>query len=159
MAAMTEIEAYYNKFNEEKRLDSRHGRVEFNTSMKYIHDYINECRYRGIADSNIHILDIGAGTGRYSVPLADEGYDVTAVELVKHNLGILKAKKSSVNARQGNALNLSKLPENFYDVTLLFGPMYHLFDENDKLKALNEAKRVTKKGGVILVAYVMNECF
>ena len=55
-----------------KRLDSRHGRVEFNTSMKYIHDYINECRYRGIADSNIHILDIGAGTGRYSVPLADE---------------------------------------------------------------------------------------
>ena len=37
---------------------------------------------------------------RYSVPLADEGYDVTAVELVKHNLGILKAKKSSVNARQ-----------------------------------------------------------
>ena len=84
MAAMTEIEAYYNKFNEEKRLDSRHGRVEFNTSMKYIHDYINECRYRGIADSNIHILDIGAGTGRYSVPLADEGYDVTAVELVKH---------------------------------------------------------------------------
>ena len=157
MAAMTEIEAYYNKFNEEKRLDSRHGRVEFNTSMKYIHDYINECRYRGIADSNIHILDIGAGTGRYSVPLADEGYDVTAVELVKHNLGILKAKKSSVNARQGNALNLSKFPENFYDVTLLFGPMYHLFDENDKLKALNEAKRVTKKGGVILVAYVMNE--
>ena len=36
MAAMTEIEAYYNKFNEEKRLDSRHGRVEFNTSMKYM---------------------------------------------------------------------------------------------------------------------------
>ena len=67
--------------------------------MKYIHDYINECRYRGTADSNIHILDIGAGTGRYSVPLADEGYDVTAVELVKHNLGILKAKKSSVKAR------------------------------------------------------------
>ena len=157
MAAMTEIEAYYNKFNEEKRLDSRHGRVEFNTSMKYIHDYINECRYRGIADSNIHILDIGAGTGRYSVPLADEGYDVTAVELVKHNLGILKAKKSSVNARQGNALNLSKLPENFYDVTLLFGPMYHLFSYEDKLKALSEAKRVTKTGGIILVAYVMND--
>ena len=81
---------------------------------------------RGIADSNIHILDIGAGTGRYSVG-ENEGYDVTAVELVKHNLGILKAKKSSVNAGQGNALNLSKFPENFYDVTLLFGPMYHLF--------------------------------
>lgn len=42
-------------------------------------------------------------------------------------------------------LKFTKFPENFYDVTLLFGPMYHLFDENDKLKALNEAKRVTKK--------------
>lgn len=35
---MTELEEYYNKFNEEKRLNSRHGRVEFITSMKYIHD-------------------------------------------------------------------------------------------------------------------------
>ena len=95
MAAMTEIEAYYNKFNEEKRLDSRHGRVEFNTSMKYIHDYINECRYRGTADSNIHILDIGAGTGRYSVPLADEGYDVTAVELVKQSWDFESKEKFS----------------------------------------------------------------
>ena len=120
MAAMTEIEAYYNKFNEEKRLDSRHGRVEFNTSMKYIHDYINECRYRGTADSNIHILDIGAGTGRYSVPLADEGYDVTAVELVKYNLGILKSKKSNVKAYQGTALNLSRFETGTFDVTLLF---------------------------------------
>ncbi len=33
--------------------------------------------------SQIKILDVGAGTGRYSVPLAEEGYDVTALELVK----------------------------------------------------------------------------
>ena len=48
--------------------------------------------------SDIKILDIGAGTGRYSVPLSEEGYDVTAVELVKHNLGLLKAKNSNVKA-------------------------------------------------------------
>ena len=100
---------------------------------------------------------ISAGTGRYSVALANEGYDVTAVELVKHNLGILKAKKSSVKAILGNALNLKKLADNTFDITLLFGPMYHLFGFENKLTALLEAKRVTKPNGIILVAYCMNE--
>lgn len=150
---MNDLEIYYNKFNEEKRLNSRHGQIEFRTSMKYIHDVIDHTR----PVSEIKILDIGAGTGRYSVALANEGYDVTAVELVKYNLGILKSKKSSVKAMQGNALKLSKLKDDQFDVTLLFGPMYHLFGHEDKKKALSEAKRVTKPGGIILVAYCMNE--
>ena len=95
---MTELEEYYNKFNEEKRLNSRHGQVEFRTSMKYIHKYLRT----DIPKEQIKILDVGAGTGRYSVALAKEGYDVTAVELVKYNLGILKKKNSSVKAYQGN---------------------------------------------------------
>lgn len=154
---MTELEEYYNKFNEEKRLNSRHGQVEFRVSMKYIMEYLQECEKTGRAKEDIKLLDIGAGTGRYSVAIANEGYDVTAVELVKHNLGLLKAKNSSVKAMQGNALRLKKLEDEQFDVTLLFGPMYHLFSEEDRLKALSEAKRVTKKGGIILVAYVMNE--
>lgn len=147
---LTELEKYYNKFNEEKRLDSRHGQVEFITSMKYIHNYLADM-------PDARILDVGAGTGKYSVVLADEGYDVTAVELVKYNLGILKAKKSSVKAYQGNALHLKRFEDNSFDMTLLFGPMYHLYTFEDKLQALCEAKRVTKQGGVILVAYCMNE--
>lgn len=150
---MTELEEYYNKFNEEKRLNSRHGQVEFITSMKYIHDYIDP----SIKPQDLKILDIGAGTGRYSVSLANEGYDVTAVELVKYNLGILKSKGSSVKAMQGNALHLKKLSDDQFDLTLLFGPMYHLFGFEDKLQALKEARRVTKPGGIILVAYCMNE--
>ena len=150
---MTELEEYYNKFNEEKRLNSRHGQVEFRVSMKYIHEFLPQ----GIANDQIKILDIGAGTGRYSVALANEGYDVTAVELVKYNLGILKQKNSSVKAYQGNALKLKRFEDNTFDLTLLFGPMYHLFDYEDKKKALSEAKRVTKPGGIILVAYCMNE--
>ena len=167
---MTKLEEYYNKFNEEKRLNSRHGQVEFITSMKYIHEAIDSVKSAmqaaagnssdtaaDISNADIKILDIGAGTGRYSVALAEEGFDVTAVELVKYNLGILKQKNSSVKAMQGNALNLKKLSDNTYDITLLFGPMYHLFGFEDKQKALLEAKRVTKPGGIILVAYCMNE--
>lgn len=147
---MTELEKYYNKFNEEKRLQSRHGQVEFLTSMKYIHEYLGD-------DKCKKILDVGAGTGRYSVALAEEGYDVTAVELVKYNLGILKSKKSSVKAYQGNALKLSRFEKDSFDVTLLFGPMYHLHTKEEQLKALSEASRVTKKDGVIFAAYCMNE--
>lgn len=147
---MTELEKYYNKFNEEKRLASRHGQVEFITSMKYIHQYLPE-------NKATKILDVGAGTGRYSVQLAEEGYDVTAVELVKYNLGILKKKNSSVKAYQGNALKLSRFPDKEFDLVLVFGPMYHLYTLEDKVKALTEAKRVLKDDGVILAAYCMNE--
>lgn len=166
---MTELEEYYNKFNEEKRLNSRHGQVEYRVSMKYIHEYLDRAAakkksagalVRGNETdirSQVKLLDIGAGTGRYSVALAEEGYDVTAVELVKYNLGILKKKASSVKAMQGNAMNLKKLESGSFDVTLLFGPMYHLFGFENKSKALSEAKRVTKPDGVILVAYCMNE--
>lgn len=154
----TEIEQYYNKFNEEKRLDRRHGRVEFVTSMKYIHKYLDEIAAQsGKAPEEIKIMDIGAGTGRYSVALSQEGYDVTAVELVRHNLGLLKAKKSNVKAYQGNAMKLSRFEDESFDLTLLFGPMYHLHAKEDKLKALSEAKRITKTGGIILAAYIMNE--
>lgn len=150
MKKFTELEKHYNKFNEDKRLTRRHGQVEYITSMKYIHEYLKDM-------DNPSILDVGAGTGRYSVVLADEGYDVTAVELVKYNLGILKSKGSTVKAMQGNAMNLKKLDDESFDMTLVFGPMYHLYNHDDKLKALSEAKRVTKKDGIILVAYIMNE--
>lgn len=154
---MTELEAYYNKFNEEKRLSSRHGQVEYRVSMEYIHRFLGQLEAAGTARQEIKLLDIGAGTGRYSVALAGEGYDVTAVELVRYNLGILKKKASAVKAMQGNALNLKKLADGQFDVTLLFGPMYHLFTFEEKIRALTEAKRVTKTGGVIFAAYCMNE--
>ncbi len=153
---MTELELYYNKFNEEKRLDSRHGQVEFVTSMKYIHKYL-EVLEQQKPKSEIKILDVGAATGRYSVPLAEEGYDVTAVELVKHNLSRLKAKRSAVKAYQGNAMNLKRFEDNSFDAALVFGPMYHLHEREEKMKALSEAKRVVKPEGYIFVAYIMNE--
>lgn len=155
---MNQLEEYYNKFNEDKRLSSRHGIMEFTVTMKYVHKYLGKlAEETGKLKSEIQILDIGAATGGYSIPLWEEGYDVTAVELVKHNLGMLKAKGTGVKAFQGNALKLKRFEADSFDFTLLFGPMYHLKTREEQLQALNEAKRVTRLGGYILVAYVMNE--
>lgn len=147
------LDSYYNNYDEDGRLLSRRGQVEYLTTMKYIREILT-----GIPDPII--LEIGAGTGQYSVTLAKQGFKVTAIELVAHNLEILKAKvddKDQITAMQGNALDLSVLPDNTYDLTMLLGPMYHLYTKEDKIQALSEAVRVTKSGGHILVAYCMNE--
>lgn len=147
---MSKLNEYYNKFNEDKRLTRRHGIVEYTTSMKYIHDFIPEGKL-------LKIIDIGAGTGKYSIALSSEGHDVTAIEPAAPNLGKLKAKKSNVKAYRGNALDLKKFPDNSFDITILFGPMYHLITHEEKLTALCEAKRITKPGGYLFVSYCMNE--
>ena len=150
---MNYIEDYYSNYDEEGRLLSRHGQVEYRTTMKYIHE----------AAANVNakrILEVGAGTGRYSVALAKEGFEVDAVELTEYNLEIMNSKingMDNIRTYQGNALDLSMFEDESFDITLVLGPMYHLYTKEDKLKALREAVRVTKKGGYILVAYCMNE--
>ena len=139
---------YYNKFNEDKRLNTKHGQIEFKTALYYIDKYIKP---------DNKILDIGAGTGKYSIYYSNKGYDVTAVELVKHNLKVIEKNNKDIKCILGNAIDLSMIPDNTYDITLLFGPMYHLISYEDKLKALMEAKRVTKKNGYIFISYCMNE--
>ncbi|MBO6061592.1 MAG: class I SAM-dependent methyltransferase, partial [Clostridia bacterium] len=150
---MNYLEEFYSNYNEDGRLLSRHGQVEYLTTMRYI----GEC-LEGVDDPAI--LEIGAGTGRYSVTLAKRGLRVTAVELVEHNLEILRGKldgSEPIETVLGNALDLSFLPDEAFDLTMLLGPMYHLYTHEDKLRALSEAVRVTKPGGRILVAYCMNE--
>lgn len=154
MREMTPLEQYYNKFNEDKRLNTRHGQVELITSLKYIHEYLK-------GKDNPKILDAGAGTGRYSIELAKEGYNVTAVDLVQHNVGRIKQKAEKlgldIRVYKGNAMKLKRLQDEEFDMVLVFGPMYHLGKTEDRVKVLKEAKRVLKPDGVILAAYIMNE--
>ena len=139
-----ELINYYNKHNEDKRLLTKHANIEFITAIKYIRDYLKD---------GYKILDVGAGTGRYSLELQRDEYDVTAVELVKHNLRYIE--KKGIKCYQGNAIDLSRFEDNSFDMVLLFGPMYHLLTMEEKVKALEEAKRVSKK--YIFISYCMNE--
>ena len=151
VAEAQSIDDFYDRYDEDARLKRRNGQVEYLTTNTYIHKYLK----RGDK-----IIELGAGTGAYSIPLAKEGYDVTSIELVEHNLDILKSKITddmNIKAHRGNALDLSRFPDESFDITLVLGPMYHLFAEEDKVRCLQEAKRITKKDGHIFVAYCMNE--
>lgn len=92
--------------------------------------------------------------------LARQGYDVDAVELVEHNIEVFHKNTQSnenISITQGNAMDLSVFPDNKYDITLLLGPLYHLYNKEDKQQALHEAIRVTKPGGVVFAAYVISD--
>lgn len=145
------VEAFYQKVNEEERLLDRPGQVEYATTMAYIHRYLKP---------GMRIAEIGAGTGRYSLALSREGYQVTAVELVEHNIQVFKNKlreEDKIRILQGNAMDLSCFEDESMDITLLLGPMYHLFTATHKKKALQEALRITRPGGILFVAYCQNE--
>ena len=143
------VSGFYDQAEENTRLRrSRHGQLEYATTMSYIHRF---------ASTRSKVLEVGAGTGRYSIALAKEGMDVTAVELVESNLEVLRENSrgiSCIESYQGDATDLSRFTDNTYDVTLLLGPMYHLYETDEVNRAIDEAIRVTKPGGTILFAFV-----
>ena len=151
METLQALTQYYGSYDEDNRLCSRYGMVEYLTTMRYIEKYLRP---------GMRILEIGAATGRYSHYFAQQGYQVDAVELVEHNIEIFKKNTKSgenITITQGNAKDLNGFADGTYDITLLLGPMYHLFTEEEKLQALAEAIRVTKKGGIIFSAYCMGD--
>lgn len=145
------LSRYYELNDEDNRLCSRHGMVEYLTTMRYIEQYLRP---------GMRIMEIGAATGRYSHALARKGYQVDAVELVEHNIDVFRQNtlpNQPVTIAQGNAMDLSAFESTTYDITLLLGPLYHLGTDTEKLRALSEAVRITKHGGYIMAAYCMND--
>ncbi len=146
------LDKFYNEdCQEDERLESNHGKVEFITTTKYIDKYLKP---------GDRILEVGAGTGRYSLYYAKKGYKINSIEFVKHNLDILKSKITNdmdITAEQGDALDLTRFEDNTFDVTLVLGPLYHLYDDDQINKAIDEAIRVTKKNGIIMLAYLTSD--
>ena len=143
------IGGFYAGNDEDSRLTrSVHGRLEYRTTMHYIHRY---------AGKGAKVLEVGAATGSYSVSLAKEGMDITAVELLECNLAVLRENGkglANLHPLQGDATDLSRFADGSFDMTLVLGPMYHLYEPTEVNKAIDEAIRVTKPGGVLLFAFI-----
>ena len=141
------IEEKYNNYQEDERFNRKSQSFEFKTTMLYIQKYLKK---------GSKILEIGAGTGRYSIALAKMGYDVTAVELVESNLKVLSENAKGIEnlkSYQGDVLEL-QFEDNTFDMVLCLGPMYHLYNQKDKTRAISESLRVCKPRGICMFAYL-----
>jgi 2-polyprenyl-3-methyl-5-hydroxy-6-metoxy-1,4-benzoquinol methylase len=105
------------------------------------------------------ILDIGGGPGRYSIYYANKGCDVTLFDLSSENVkfALEKSKEMNLNIKviTGDAREVDKLIKKEFDHIFVMGPMYHLLDEKDRIKALNEAISLLKPGGLIYVSFIL----
>ncbi len=145
------LNKFYTANSEERRFEPKRGQVEFLTTLRYIEKYLKP---------GDKIIEIGAGTGRYSHYFARQGFEVDAIELMECNIEVFNANTTSeekIRITQGDAICLDSVKSERYDITLLLGPMYHLYTVEEQLKALSEAIRVTKRGGVIFAAYCMSD--
>ncbi len=138
------IELFYNKASEEDRLSKGMGVFEFERIKYLISLYLK---------NSSTILDIGGGTGKYSEWLSKLNHNVYLIEPVDKHLKIAQSRsqklKNKFKVIKGEARNLD-FPNNFADLVILHGPLYHLQNAEDRILAINEAKRVLKKNGIIL---------
>lgn len=136
---------FYNQASEETRLESGMGFFEFERIKSLIERHINK--------EKITILDVGGGTGKYSKWLAEKGHTVHLIEPVEKHITL--AKKRSKTLKNAFSVTLGEschLPfdDEVADLVILHGPLYHLQEKKDRLQSIAEAKRVLKKGGIVL---------
>jgi ubiquinone/menaquinone biosynthesis C-methylase UbiE len=137
----SDVLAYYNEGREARRLTT-YGRLEFLRTQELLTRYLPA--------PPAFIVDVGGGAGIHAVPLLDRGYDVTLFDPVE--LHVRQAHDAGVqNAFVGDARQL-QLESDLADAVLLLGPLYHLTEFQDRLRALEEARRVTRPGGLVIAA-------
>lgn len=150
---MNEIERFYDEEYEEWERLAFH-QPEFEVTKRYMQKYITRpCK----------VLDIGGGPGRYSIFLAQQGHEVTLVDLSGKHIrqAIDRAAEAGVHldsSIHGDALRLHEYlyKKEQFDVVLLMGPLYHLQKEEDRAQALKEAMRALKPGGLLIAAFISN---
>lgn len=147
---MSNILDYYNQFDEWGRLEREP--IEFQVNWHYLKKYLPETG---------KLLDNGAGPGKYSLELAKAGYTVTLSDLTPRLVDSAKNKAIDLGVESyfdgfytADARELTMLKDEQFDSALMLGPMYHLQEENDQIKAIEELKRVTKKNGIVFVAFM-----
>jgi SAM-dependent methyltransferase len=136
--------AYYRLGGERTRLTAGNGRLEFIRTWDILG--------RTLPPAPARILDVGGATGVYAGPLAAAGYDVHLVDPVPEHVEAA-GRLDGVAATLGDARSLD-FPDDSFAATLLFGPLYHLIERPDRVRAWREAARVTRSGGVVVAATI-----
>lgn len=144
------IKNFYAHDIEEFRLESEPFKLEGIRTKEIIERYLHK--------SNLEILDVGGGAGYYAFWLSQKKHQVTLIDLTPRNIELVKkhSESSGVALKKfetGDAVNLPFQNEQF-DIALLLGPLYHLPDRKERVKALSEARRVLKPGGVLISAVI-----
>lgn len=131
------------------RLDER--RIEFGVTLRALAEFFPPAPAK--------VIDIGSGPGRYAIPLASEGYSMSLVDLSAACLTLAEeeAKRAGVSfarVQRGSATSLTSFPDASCDAALLLGPLYHLKEETDRTRTVQEALRVLRPGGVLISAFL-----
>ncbi|MFI8533335.1 class I SAM-dependent methyltransferase [Streptomyces aquilus] len=146
-AVPAEILAYYGRGKEDARLregGAPAGRLEFWRTQDVLR--------RLLPMAPARVLDVGGGSGVHAEWLAADGFEVDLVDPVP--LHVEQASRlAGVTALVGDARDLPA-EEAAYDVVLMLGPLYHLPERTDRVRALAEARRVVKPGGVVVAATI-----
>ncbi len=140
-----EIVAHYAGGVEQPRLDGGTSRLEFARTRLILQ--------RSLPAPPAHILDIGGGPGVYARWLTDEGYAVHLVDAVPLHVEQARTASNGYTAALGDARDLRE-PDASADAVLLLGPMYHLTERADRLRALAEVHRVARPGAPVFVAAI-----
>jgi ubiquinone/menaquinone biosynthesis C-methylase UbiE len=143
---IAEIVSFYTAYDEAGRLDRQASfRLERIRTLELLKQYL--------PPAPASILDVGGGPGAYARPLLAAGYRVRLVDLVPAHVEQARAGLPPIDAVVGDARELPG-PDAAHDATLLLGPLYHLQDRGDRVRALSEAVRVTRPGGVVVAAAI-----
>ncbi|HEU5128358.1 MAG TPA: methyltransferase domain-containing protein [Glycomyces sp.] len=135
-----EIEAYYERGGERERLlKNARGRLEFTRMQDLLR--------RNLPGPGLDVLDVGGATGVHAAWLAADGHRVTLVDPVASHVAVA-AELPGVEAKTGDARDLP-CESGAFDAVLLMGPLYHLTDRDQRVRALREARRAARPGGVV----------
>ena len=139
-----EIRSYYEAGLERDRLAQGYSRIEFVRTQELISRYLPSTPAR--------VLDVGGGPGVYAAWLAEGGYDVKLVDATRlHVEQAVELAVGRFDAVEGDARRLDE-PDASYDIVLLLGPLYHLLEQEERLAALGEARRVLRPAGLLVAA-------
>jgi SAM-dependent methyltransferase len=140
-----EIVAHYSLGTEDSRLGAGTNRLEFVRTCDILRRFLPAAPAR--------VLDVGGGPGAYARWLTGAGYLVHLVDPVPLHVEQARAASNGYSVALGDARNLQER-DSSADAVLLLGPLYHLTDESDRLKALAEAARVVRPGGLVVAAAI-----